>query len=66
MPKNPMEATVPLQMSGPSPGGNLNLWSIAKVVVPYRSVISFDILYSTEGRTFIDDNHGRGYLATPS
>ena len=50
MPKNPMEATVPLQMSGPSPGGNLNLWSIAKVVVPYRSVISFDILYSTEGR----------------
>ncbi|MGD0044503.1 MAG: DUF6209 family protein [Isosphaeraceae bacterium] len=66
MPKNPMEATVPLQMTGPSAGGNLNLWSIAKVVVPYRSVISFDILYSTEGRTFIDDNHGRGYLATPS
>ena len=66
MPKNPMEATVPLQLTGPSRAGNLNLWSIAEVVVPYRSVISFDILYTTEGRTFVDNNHGRGYLATPS
>lgn len=54
----PFGSTVALQKTETD-----NTWSVYGIAVPYRAVIRFEIAYVIDGGTYIDDNHGQGYLA---
>lgn len=53
---------VPLSRTGEDDAGRV-LWAVGGVAVPYRAVITFDVVYVVGGRTFKVDNEGRYFLA---
>jgi hypothetical protein len=53
---------VHLAISGAGPAPGWQTWQ-GDQIVPYQAVIMFDAQYIAEGRTFVDDNSGRHFLA---
>ncbi len=60
----PVTGSTSLNISLDDPTGRA-LWSVAGVEVPYQATVRFFFYYSVGGRTFVSDNEGKGFVASP-
>lgn len=60
----PVTGFTSLNISLDDPTGRA-LWSVAGVEVPFQSTVRFFFYYSVGERTFMSDNEGKGFVASP-
>jgi hypothetical protein len=60
----PVTGSTSLNISLDDPTGRA-LWSLAGVEVPFQSTVRFFFYYSVGDRTFVSDNEGKGFVASP-
>lgn len=60
----PVTGSTSLNISLDDPAGRA-LWSAAGIDVPAQATVRFFFYYSVGNRTFVSDNEGQGFVATP-
>jgi len=60
----PVTGSTSLNISLDDPNGRA-LWSVAGVEMPPQATVRFFFYYSVGDRTFVSDNEGQGFVASP-